>query len=148
MCRRAEEGRLQVAAEAHASHERAEEDRHRDGRRADDELQQLKPDDFIYERRRAAADKEQEQCGKEPTRRHLQRPFPLVSGCSSFFMQEKRDVTTRNTRSPGGTLTRGGASRCLGRRLARMVPTLKGPSASNTGRRDHGLVESQQVGAG
>ena len=43
----------QQAAEAHAAHERAEQDAERDRRRPDHELQQLEPDDFVDRARRS-----------------------------------------------------------------------------------------------
>ena len=62
--------RQQQAAEAHAAHERAEQDAERDRRRPDDQLQQLEPDDFVDQRGAAAADEEQEQRGKKAARGH------------------------------------------------------------------------------
>ena len=52
--------RQQIAAEAHAAHERAEQHAERDRGRPDHQLQQLEPDDLVDQRRAAAAD-EQEQ---------------------------------------------------------------------------------------
>ena len=51
--------RQQEAAQAHTGHERTEQDSERDGRRADHELQQLEPDDFVDQRRAAAADEQE-----------------------------------------------------------------------------------------
>ena len=62
--------RQQQAAEAHTAHERAEQHSHGHGGGPDDELEQLKPDDFVDERGTTAADKQQEQAGQEPARGH------------------------------------------------------------------------------
>ncbi len=62
--------RQQDAAEAHAAHERPEQDAQRHGRRADRQLQELEPDDFINQRRTAAADEQQQQCRQVPARGH------------------------------------------------------------------------------
>ena len=58
---RADVPRQQQAAEAHATHEDAEENAERDRRGADRELQELEPDDFVYESRAPGSDKEQEE---------------------------------------------------------------------------------------
>ena len=67
---RADPPRQQDAAEAHAAHEGAEQNAERDRGRPDGQLQQLKPDDFINQRRTAAADEEQQQCRQVPARGH------------------------------------------------------------------------------
>src|SRR5687768_11380758 len=51
--------RQQQTAQAHAPHEGAEQNAQRDGRGANDELQELEPDDFVDQGRAAAADKEE-----------------------------------------------------------------------------------------
>jgi hypothetical protein len=61
MLARGNHARQQQAAETHAAHEGAEQDAERDRRRADDQLQQLKPDDFVNEGGAAAADEEDDQ---------------------------------------------------------------------------------------
>ena len=59
--RRTETSRGQhQAAETHSSHERGEEDAERDGGGADDQFQELEPDDLVDKRRDAAAEREQE----------------------------------------------------------------------------------------
>ena len=50
--------RQEKAAETHPAHERAEQDAERDDRRPDDELKELKPDDFVNQRGAAAADEQ------------------------------------------------------------------------------------------
>ena len=52
--------RQQPAAGRHAPHERAEQHSNRDGRRADDELDQVEPDGFVNQRRAATGKKEDE----------------------------------------------------------------------------------------
>ena len=51
------EARQGEAAQAHAAHERAQEHAEGNGGRADCQLQQLEPDNFVNEGRAAAADK-------------------------------------------------------------------------------------------
>ena len=58
--------RQREAAETHAAHERAEQDAERDGRRSDDQLQQLEPDDLVNQRRAAAANKKDDKSRKIP----------------------------------------------------------------------------------
>ncbi len=55
------------AAEAHAAHERPEQHAHGPRRRPDDELEELKPDDFVDQRGATAADEQQQQRGQQPT---------------------------------------------------------------------------------
>ena len=62
--------RQQEAAQAHAPHERAQQDAQRHGRRTNRQLQELEPDDFINQRCAAAADEQQQQCRQVPARGH------------------------------------------------------------------------------
>ena len=55
----------QQAADAHAAHERAEQHAHRHRRRADDETEELEPDDLVDQRRAAAADEQQHEQRKK-----------------------------------------------------------------------------------
>src|SRR6185503_884475 len=57
----ADQTREQQAAETHAAHEDAEQDAERDGRGSNRELEELEPDNFIYESRAAGSDKEDKQ---------------------------------------------------------------------------------------
>ena len=70
MMRGADPPRQQDAAEAHAAHERAEQNAEGDRGGPDGQLQQLKPDDFINQCGTAAADEEQQQCRQVPARGH------------------------------------------------------------------------------
>ena len=64
------EPRQEEAAEAHAAHERAEQDADRHRRRADHQLEQLKPDHFVNQRGAAAANEEQQQRREQTLRSH------------------------------------------------------------------------------
>jgi hypothetical protein len=48
------------ATRAHSAHEGSQKHAQRDGGRADDELEQLEPDDFVDQSRASAADEEQD----------------------------------------------------------------------------------------
>ena len=65
MLARGDHPRQQQAAQAHAAHEGAEQDAERDRRRADDQLQQLEPDDLVDQRGAAAADEQTERAQEE-----------------------------------------------------------------------------------
>ena len=80
MLARGDVARQQEAAETHAAHEGAEQDAKRDRRRANDELQQLKPDDLVNEGGAAAGDKEQQQRGHIASRGHRITFVVVVSG--------------------------------------------------------------------
>ena len=67
---RRQHARQQQAAEAHAAHERAEQHADRDGRRPDDQFQELEPDDFVDERGAPAADKQQQKRREQARRLH------------------------------------------------------------------------------
>ena len=62
------DARQREAAETESAHERGEQDCKGNGRRADDELQHLIPDNFVDERG-AAAGREKNQQQREPARR-------------------------------------------------------------------------------
>ena len=61
MVARADVPRQQQATQAHAAHEDPQENTERDRGGADRELQELEPDDFVYESRAPGSDKEQEE---------------------------------------------------------------------------------------
>ena len=63
------EAREREAAEAHAAHEGAQQYGERNGGGADDELEELKPDQFVNQRGAAAADEEHEQQREQARRR-------------------------------------------------------------------------------
>ncbi|MBI3399895.1 MAG: hypothetical protein HY048_00625 [Acidobacteria bacterium] len=54
------ESRREQAPQAHPAHERAEQDADRNSGPADDELEQLEPDDFVDERGGGAGDEQQQ----------------------------------------------------------------------------------------
>ena len=81
---RGDDSRQQQAAQAHAAHERPQQHAQRDGRRADQQLQQLQPHDFVNQRRAAAADEQQEQHGQKPAVRiGLDASAVVGAACSS-----------------------------------------------------------------
>ena len=61
--------RQQQAAQAHAAHVDSEQHAERHGRRADRQLKELEPDDFVDERGATGPDEEQEQGGQPRGRR-------------------------------------------------------------------------------
>lgn len=67
MCGRMNEAGKQEAAEAQATHERAEQDAQRERRRANDDLEELEPDDFVDQCRTAAANEQQDEPGEGGT---------------------------------------------------------------------------------
>ena len=58
---RRDQTRQHQAAEAHATHEGAQQDAQRHRRRSDHQFEQLKPDDLVNQRRAAAADEQHQQ---------------------------------------------------------------------------------------
>src|SRR5262249_12244288 len=81
--------REKEAADAHAAHERAEEYAERYGGRADDETEQLEPDDLVNQRRAATADEQQDEQGQEPVfdrrrRRNRRRAGVRLSSAGGF----------------------------------------------------------------
>src|SRR5262249_17056592 len=86
----ADDARQEQTAQAHAAHEGAEQETKGNGRGSDDQLEELKPDDFVNESGTAAADKEQQQRGQIPARRHS--GFPFIEDGSS-------DAITRGMRA-------------------------------------------------
>ena len=61
MLPRGDDVRKREAAQAHAAHECAQQNSQRNRRRADDQLKQLEPDDFVDEGRAPAADEQQQE---------------------------------------------------------------------------------------
>src|SRR5262245_63852293 len=93
----ADEAREQEAPEAHPAHERAEQHAERDRRRTNHELEELKPDDFVYQGRTAAADEEQQQRRQEPS--HAHQGVPFRSGKTAIL---SRDSLTAVRSPPTG----------------------------------------------
>src|SRR6185503_19343347 len=60
----------QQAAGAHAAYEGGEQHPERDGGRPNDQLEELKPDDLVNQRRTAASDEQQQQGGQKSRFRH------------------------------------------------------------------------------
>ena len=61
MLARRNDARQKEAAEAHPAHERAQKNAHRYGRRTNNQLQELEPDNFIDQRGTAAPHKQEQQ---------------------------------------------------------------------------------------
>ena len=94
----ADKAREQQAAEAHAAHEDAEQDAKRDGRGSNRELEELEPDNFIYESRAAGSDKEDKQRGQPAAPRircrcRQVRPYQIDSSWPNISDPPRRSAS-------------------------------------------------------
>ena len=106
------QARHEEAAETHAAHERAEQHAHRDGRHADDEFEQLKPDDFVDEcgaaaaRRRAAAAREADATSSNLPEKAWRTPdyprFPTKRATASDRRPSSEAIARRRTGRQAG----------------------------------------------
>ena len=107
MLARRDVSRQQQAAEAHAAHERPQQHAQRDSRRADDELEELEPDDFVDQGGAAAADKQQQQRGHVASRGHQTHLFMMGirRACMRITASKrgKRDASGMSGRRSGAT---------------------------------------------